>query len=95
MAAGRTPRRVEGPPSLTLPDEFLNSLPNNLSHPALRDFVAILRRSHKEFGLGTARETRDRLLERCRAIQSGAVLPDVRKSPPGVPHKGAQAAPDE
>lgn len=56
---------------MILPDGFLADLPENLSRPALRDLIGILRASKKNHGLRVARESRDRLVERCRAIECG------------------------
>ena len=56
---------------MSLPPEYLESLPDNFSRLALRDFLAILRKSHEEFGAHTARETRDRLVRRFRQIERG------------------------
>ena len=56
---------------MSLSPEYFEDLPENLSRLALRDFLVILRKSHKEFGVHTALETRERLLRRFRQIECG------------------------
>jgi plasmid stabilization system protein ParE len=57
-----------------LPPGFLGELPGNLSPRAKRDLIGILRYSAREFGAATARRSRDRLLERVKAIASGVAV---------------------
>lgn len=48
--------------------------PGNLSAQALADLVGIVRRSAREWGLGTARRTADRLLARVRAVADATAI---------------------
>lgn len=54
--------------------DFVESLPDNLSRQAATDLLSILRRSAKEFGILTARQSADRILARCRAIAAGTAV---------------------
>ena len=65
-----------------LSDPLLGEPPGNLSARALADLTAILRRSAREWGLATARRTRDRLLARVRAVADGIAIGHAR---PDVP----------
>jgi len=68
------------------PPSFLGELPGNLSPRAKRDLIGILRYSAREFGVATARRSRDRLLKRIKAIESGIAVghrrPDVMPKAP-------------
>ena len=57
-----------------LPPGFLGDLPGNLSRRAARDLIGILRYSAREWGIATARRSRDRLLDRIRDIEAGHVV---------------------
>jgi len=54
-------------------------LPANLSRQAIVDFGRILRRSARDWGIGTARQTRDRLLFRFDDIASGKAIGHPRQ----------------
>ena len=66
--------------------ELLSAFPKNLAPRALQQILVILRHSAKEFGVSTALELRSRLLERCRALESGTAQghqrPDIRSRRP-------------
>jgi plasmid stabilization system protein ParE len=62
-----------------LPPELLANLPGNLSQQAVSDLIHILRRSAREWGIATARGTRDRLLARIRAIEAGTAIGHQRR----------------
>ncbi|HLB96137.1 MAG TPA: type II toxin-antitoxin system RelE/ParE family toxin [Acetobacteraceae bacterium] len=57
-----------------LPPGFLGDLPGNLSPRAARDLIGILRYSAREWGIATARRSRDRLLDRIGDIEAGRVV---------------------
>jgi plasmid stabilization system protein ParE len=57
-----------------LPPELTTDLPGNLSRRAVVDLVSILRCSAREFGIPTARRSRDRIIEYCRVIASGRAV---------------------
>ena len=52
--------------------DLLGEPPGNLSAPALADLARIVRRSAREWGLPTARQTAERLLARVRAVADGS-----------------------
>jgi plasmid stabilization system protein ParE len=56
------------------PSDLLGDLPGNLSRQAVDDLVRILRRSVREFGIGVARQSRERLLARARAVEDGTAI---------------------
>ena len=49
-------------------------MPGNLSRQALLDFLQILRRSQRDWGVNTARRTRGRLLARFAQIADGSAV---------------------
>jgi plasmid stabilization system protein ParE len=57
-----------------LPPGFMGDLPGNLSQRAARDLIGIPRYSAREWGIATARRSRDRLLQRIRDIEAGQVV---------------------
>ena len=59
-------------------------LPGNLSRKAVEDLVQILRRSSREFGVVTARHSRERLITRIREIEAGTAIGHCR---PDVPSR--------
>lgn len=67
--------------SLMLPPDLLGPLPPNLSRQAARDLIQLLRVSFQQWGLVTARRTRDRILARCWAVAEGRAVghrrPDI------------------
>lgn len=63
---------------MALPD-LPSELPGNLSRQAADDFVRILRRSAREFGVETARQSRDRLLARIRSVENGTAIGHPRR----------------
>ncbi len=69
-----------------LPPDLLADLPDNLSRRALDDLLGILRGSAQEWGITTARRSRNRLVRRCREIGTGTAIghsrPDVRPQVP-------------
>ena len=58
------------------------ALPGNLSRKAVEDLVRILRRSSREFGVAIARQSRERLIARIRAIETGAAIGHPRADVP-------------
>jgi len=61
-----------------LPPCFPGELPGNLSPRATRDLIGILRYSARQWGIVTARRSRDRLLNQIRAIESGVSVGHLR-----------------
>jgi plasmid stabilization system protein ParE len=59
---------------VSLPPDFIDDLPENLSRLALRDFLGILRKSKSKYGLVVARETRERLIHRFGQIEQGTLI---------------------
>ena len=56
------------------PPEAPGAAPGNLSRRAASDFVEILRRSERDWGVAVARRTRERLLLRFRQIADGSAV---------------------
>lgn len=58
--------------------DLVDELPDNLSRHAAKDLMSILRRSAKDFGIGTARQSAERILARCRAVAAGTAVGHTR-----------------
>ena len=56
------------------PPEAPGAAPGNLSRRAAADFVEIMRRSERAWGVAVARRTRERLLLRFRQIADGSAV---------------------
>src|ERR1700688_4701420 len=70
------------------------ALPGNLSRKAVEDLVRILRRSGREFCVAIARQSRERLIARIRAIETGAAnrpssCGRTESTPNSIPQRGA------